>query len=767
MNYLDERIIVTCTPSEPFNDTTGLRFDVYRAQELIFVGRCWVNKGDTSKTIDITDFCRNYYDFGYQTIKEEYQFSDNTWYVKLTNTAASTLENVTSNYEVVVPIYRYPDRKASMETHIVDGVVPDPYFLPVLQGYTSRSGQSIVSSFYPRIPFVYSDKIDFPITLNTGLYQASNIWKLYTGVWKTFDKHAQGFSVTNNTFKELWQGDIVQVQPFNIGETLDNLDFPWGTKIEQRPKLKIFKADKTQKGIIEFSGRQPSEPLTINVSFTDGTSDDIPITKTPFTIKKTYNLKDAYQDNNIDIYFNNENDSGFNVYPALKRDYDDIDITIQYIVRDDFKTNLGLITEFEGATKTSTSWMIAENGAGKIKVEFLNDNNEVVFEQDNIDDGDTVSINDTYESTKMRVTSGNNTYTATLSDVFANGEDRDYLFAASISVNQIDITPIECWWECAVVFNDMKAKTHLATEPKDVKITFKKKEPYSTNAGYYQKDDMNYDIVYGSGSIDDTGHYINHSESAVTESYFGFVTETKDGEWVSGCSVTKDNPALSVAFGGPKNDLGDVTYFGLVYGTDMDGNDTYLVDELKVSVKEDLPDYWVRFTQISAAYPVYNAYQNRWNYSVSPNIIHWNKKLTEPPYTKIADVDTCPSRYYLQWRDRNGGMQMQPFQKTDTYSEDFTRGEIKNYYNQRKLSSIDIQPKWKINTGWLNNTVYPYYESIFVSPWLKLYDSKEDQVYDVIINDSSYTEKTFKNQGRQKFNLQLDVEEVKTQNILY
>ena len=133
----------------------------------------------------------------------------------------------------------------------------------------------------------------------------------------------------------------------------------------------------------------------------------------------------------------------------------------------------------------------------------------------------------------------------------------------------------------------------------------------------------------------------------------------------------------------------------------------------------------------------------------------------------VAEIDYCPARYYLQWRDRYGSMQMQPFCKVDTYSEDLTRTEIKNYQDTRSLSNISIQPKWKLNTKWLNNTVYPYYESLLVSPWIKMYDTKEDTVYDVIITSSDYTEKTFKNQSKQQFNLQIDVEAVNTQNILY
>lgn len=135
-------------------------------------------------------------------------------------------------------------------------------------------------------------------------------------------------------------------------------------------------------------------------------------------------------------------------------------------------------------------------------------------------------------------------------------------------------------------------------------------------------------------------------------------------------------------------------------------------------------------------------------------------------YTTIAKFDYC-SRYFLRWMDRYGMAQIQPFDELTTYSENFVYNETINYKNERKNSSIDIQPKWKLNTKWLNKEVYPFYESIFVSPYLQLYDAKEDKLYNVLVTNTEYIEKTFKNQNKQLFNLQLEVKLNKGQNILY
>lgn len=139
---------------------------------------------------------------------------------------------------------------------------------------------------------------------------------------------------------------------------------------------------------------------------------------------------------------------------------------------------------------------------------------------------------------------------------------------------------------------------------------------------------------------------------------------------------------------------------------------------------------------------------------------------TAGEYTTIAKFDYC-SRYFLRWMDRYGMAQIQPFDNLTTYSEDFKHQEIINYKNERKNSIIEIQPKWRLNTKWLNKNIYPFYESIFVSPYLQLYDAKEDKLYDVLVTNTGYEEKTFKNQNQQMFNLQLDVELNKKQNIIY
>jgi hypothetical protein len=134
-------------------------------------------------------------------------------------------------------------------------------------------------------------------------------------------------------------------------------------------------------------------------------------------------------------------------------------------------------------------------------------------------------------------------------------------------------------------------------------------------------------------------------------------------------------------------------------------------------------------------------------------------------YVAKIDMD-CISRYYLQWQDRMGAFQSQPFNEYYTYSEKFNTETITNYKGEKRVSNIEVQPSIKVNSDWITEELYPYYESIFISPCLFLYDTKEDKRYSVLVSDSDYEEKTFKNQ-KKLFNLTLNLELNKKQNFIY
>lgn len=146
--------------------------------------------------------------------------------------------------------------------------------------------------------------------------------------------------------------------------------------------------------------------------------------------------------------------------------------------------------------------------------------------------------------------------------------------------------------------------------------------------------------------------------------------------------------------------------------------------------------------------------------------ITWKNGSNVSQYRKVAEIKSCKERYYLLWQDRFGSYQSQPFKGKMEYSEDITNEEILSYTGRRRKSNVIIQPKWKLNSGWLKEQLFPFYESIFISPILKLYDTKTRHEYDVILKDTPYVEKKYHN-DRKLLSIELNLEATETQNIIY
>lgn len=146
--------------------------------------------------------------------------------------------------------------------------------------------------------------------------------------------------------------------------------------------------------------------------------------------------------------------------------------------------------------------------------------------------------------------------------------------------------------------------------------------------------------------------------------------------------------------------------------------------------------------------------------------ITWINDSNKREYRKVAEINSCKERYYLLWQDRYGSYQSQPFKGKMEYSEDITNEEILSYTGRRRKSNVVIQPKWKLNSGWLKEQLFPLYESIYVSPILKLYDTKTQHEYDVILKDTPYVEKKYLN-DKKLLSIELNLEATETQNIIY
>ena len=132
----------------------------------------------------------------------------------------------------------------------------------------------------------------------------------------------------------------------------------------------------------------------------------------------------------------------------------------------------------------------------------------------------------------------------------------------------------------------------------------------------------------------------------------------------------------------------------------------------------------------------------------------------------FAQIDMCPAQYYVQWIDRYGTYQCQPFSKISTFSNDYSTTHMISYDKVKKPIFKTVNSTWNLNSDFIPEDKLPYYESLFVSPKVILYDAKNDASYNVVLTDTKFVEKTFANQQRRMFNLQITVEKANEQYIL-
>ena len=132
----------------------------------------------------------------------------------------------------------------------------------------------------------------------------------------------------------------------------------------------------------------------------------------------------------------------------------------------------------------------------------------------------------------------------------------------------------------------------------------------------------------------------------------------------------------------------------------------------------------------------------------------------------FSQFDMCPAQYYVQWIDRYGTYQCQPFSKISTFSNDYSTTHMISYDKVKKPIFNQVKSTWNLNSEFIPEDKLPYYESLFVSPKVILYDAKNDMSYNVVLTDTKFVEKTFANQQRRFFNLQITLEKANEQYIL-
>lgn len=282
------------------------------------------------------------------------------------------------------------------------------------------------------------------------------------------------------------------------------------------------------------------------------------------------------------------------------------------------------------------------------------------------------------------------------------------------------------------------------------------------------------DSYDSTNTIPATGNTFSYITSVTSAADYRDITPTSNGVLEIGREVIPERLGISV-------DEGSFHTFLFVRypnGDEINGDFPYAFAYVNNSRDKNINDSTVNWNNILTSSLLYT---NRETlsigdfvytyYNTSPDITRYDVTSTKtvsgyivPGYV-AAIFDVCPKRYYLFWQDRYGSFQCQAFNDYINYSEEYTNIEVQDYQNRRRKANIQIQSKWKLNSGWITEEQYPYYESIYTSQILILFDVERNTRYSVLVN-GNYEEKTYRNQ-KKMININLELEENKKQNIIY
>ena len=720
MKYLDERII--CTLSNLTIPTDGLyRYDVIYDNDVeAFIGNCFISKGDTSKSIDITDIVRNWYDFSYPYNDTEFQ---REWQVKLYLNDTNT---VLSDSIGIYPIYRYPNRKARMETPLSNNGLN--WYMPALQGFNSdKKGE-----FLPHIPFIYSDKVDYNLAVNIGNLSDANPY-LYTGVKKELKTADFGIYNTQYKLSELWKGNEVET-----------LDWIW-----DRAGQNISSAYEPPTGYYSFVSLAPlhykayvyAVPAVIYDSNSEAAQ--TPITTFPFVFDAENTGEQ--QEFPIDLYIQDADANGLlNIYPEVDKS---CKASVHCEIKEDFANDYTLIERVIGdVTQTDDYWFIDIPGVTELNI-TLKDGGTTVRTVTVSQGSETFSILDTESISSFEFLADTTEYTFYLDQICSAGNGFEYIFNFVFGSIDIKIYPLKAKYEVDATFRTYRVLDVPLTQDN---ITIQNDGTDNLTASdriRFVENKQTLEAVYGNQELQspNTGKQI---VSKLTNSTWSYAIVDKTGKL-----LTHNTLAETIAFPVVEGDF--ELYIFAISGAG------YEVTKITTKDFGITKNFQLQFLTNNTSVLLIG-----WN-AVLNNSPKYQQYVTSKNIIEVAKVDPCPARYYLQWRDRYGSMMQRAFTGTPTPKINYTNTEIKNYQSVRRLASSSSQLSFELNSGWIKFEMIPYYESIFCSPYLKLYDTQEDQVYDVIVKENEYIEKTFKNNDRQLYSLKLTLEENKTQDIVY
>lgn len=739
MIYLDERIYATVSGFKSLSSGMYQYFivDTSNTSTNLFVGNLYIVNGATSKTVDITDIARNYCASTNKIVQLQVQIGVNDVLYK-------------GNSDYIVPFYRYPNAKADDNKYNFDS-----YDTFLVSGKQSVRNFNYSSSLLPTYPQRVTDKIKIDYLLGLKSGTGTDSFTFDYGPTQTISNTLTNSPTLYNISYPLAYGSQTDVNPLS---DITNYGVIIGDPTISFPLL-------DGATYLNYNYITTVPISEVNWQFANGENNYTNPTTYPFSLTisdSEYNDEDYGYVCDFHIVDANYNDI-INTYPSIG------------VGNYSCKVVCGIHETFETHDCSGIDWY---------GWDYTNNYYTTTAYNDMTVDRTIISV---------RFTDGSGSYVVELDETLPS-EGVSFEWDQTLTS---DIQSAKIYFSGAINYDTDIPLELVNNQSGDA-------EDYKNLVFTITKDDKGRPVVY-----------VNHSVYTININYNATLNKANSVPLADDIITYKSN-RYSIRYQTDNNckfkklwgdiEVGD-TELRTEYQADADYLEGFLVRlynsndvciyTFPFNLQKTTQNLWIPSGLIKGTYIQIEYFSNQSYYSgafyIEPtnplsNYYYYaylsftldsNGILTIKPYassykmfaycqddsTKIGQFG-CASGYYLIWKDRLGSQQIQPFQKVDTYSEDITGSEITNYYGKRSLYKVEVQPKWKVQTGWISDEAYRCYESLFISPYVKLYDADSDIIYDVIIKDRKYTQKTFLNQGK-LFNLEVTLEQTEKQNILY
>ena len=160
-----------------------------------------------------------------------------------------------------------------------------------------------------------------------------------------------------------------------------------------------------------------------------------------------------------------------------------------------------------------------------------------------------------------------------------------------------------------------------------------------------------------------------------------------------------------------------------------------------------------------------NQRQVRWLFTSTPGYKYGCARGTSDRLFVYQGVDACSAPYAIYYENAYGGIDCMPINGTVTASDKITSYTTKNAvrvptrdFAYRRYLNDDTKT-WELKTRWLTDEQSSKMHHLIESTMVYLYDVAADELIPVVIDESSLTYKTFRNQQRKLYNYTFKVKE--------